>query len=742
MNRKYGQRTVRKVLALSISTMGLTVVAPVMAQSETPSEEVLRLIRPDSEVGIGVLNVSQGKFSFGDYNGMQKKGSQLIGEVRVNKRGEDNANYVDIVGNNLGLDSQNLRIRGGEQGNYGLSFEYDQIHKLWSDSYQSPYLNLGSTSVTLPAGWVAGANTTALTAASANMRTFNLETERRSIALGLTKLLPGGWDVEVNYKREKKDGNRLIGSTYGTGGGNPKSVLLPEPVDYTTDLFGAIARYTTKDLQLQLVYSGSFFKNANSALAWVNAFTAPVAALSPAQLGLPPDNQAHQISAALGYKLTKDTRLSANLSFGRNTQNEAFLPYSNNPALTVTTAMPRSSLDGKVNTTHLDMKVTSKLTPQLSLLAAYRYDDRANKTPQSTYVYIQGDSANQAAVGGATTRTNLPGSSTKHQVEVELDYRLAAHTKLKAGYDFDYVKKTFEAITSEWEHTLKGEVHQHFSDNASGGLGYAYSDRQTSLYDASLPFNQTFSAAYVATQLPNAWDNNPYQKKFFLAPRSRDKIRAFLDFEPASKLNVHLGVDYKNDAFKESYYGLQKSQNWAEHLDANYAASDALTARAFVSLDQFTSFEKSNTLAAGCGAKGTPTNPACEWGLEIIDRGLTMGFGMTYKPAAKYQLGVDYTQSSWRGKTNIPVLGVTAGAGATPLPDNTSKLHRIDMFGTYQLEKDMSVGVKYIYERYRVADWATQDVVFNTLANVLGTNQTVPNHSVHALGVSLNYQFR
>ncbi len=755
MNQQVHRRAARKTIAASISAMGLVLAVPALAQSEAPSDEVLRLIRPDSEVSVGVLDVSKKSYKFGDYNGMQKSGDHLIGDVRINKRGEDNANYLNVTGTNLGLDSRNLRIQFGEQGNYGLSFEYDQIHKLWSDSYQTPYLGAGSTNLTLPAGWVSGATTATMTTLAGSMQSFNIETQRKSIALGLTKLLPGDWDVAVNFKQETKQGNRLIGAVIGNSGGNPRAAVLPEPVDYVTRQFDAVARYTTDKLQLQLAYSGSLFDDKKTGLVFQNAYNgatwgAGVVGIVTypfgfGQIGLPPDNQAHQISGALGYSLSKATRLAANLSFSRMTQNEAFLPYTVNPGLTSPIGLPRSSLDGRVNTTHLDIKLTSKLDPKLNLVAVYRYDDRANKTPQSLYNYIGGDSANQAAAGAASDRIrfNLPGSSRKQQLDLELAYRVAAHTKLKLGYEYDWVKKTFEAISSEREQTLKGEVHQHFTDTASGGLSCARSDRRTSTYNGSDPFFATFTPAYIATfPAGQQWDNNPSQKKFFEAPRVRDKLRAFADFEPAARLNVHLGVDYKIDNFKDSYYGLKKAQSWAEHVDANYAATDALTMHAFATIDQSYTLEQSNTLAAGCGAKANPTNPACDWAISLVDRGLTTGFGMSYKPGAKYEVGVDFTHSFWRGLTRTPVLGAVSGVGVTPLPDNTTRLQRLDLYGRYQIEKDLSLGLKYIYEHYSATDWATQDVVYNTLANVIGTNQTVPNYSVHAIGVTLNYQFR
>jgi MtrB/PioB family decaheme-associated outer membrane protein len=764
MNRNLDRRAVRKVLAASISAMGFATFAPAaVAQSEGLSEEVRNLIEPSSTLTVGVGSVSSktvpntsvGNWSsnrnymFGDYNGMYKTGGHLIGDVEINKRGDNNANYFELKGTNLGLDSRNLQIRGGEQGNWGLKLEYDQIHKLWSDSYQTPYLGAGSDRLTLPAGWVTAGTTATMTALQGSMQSFNIETQRKSIALGLTKLLPDGWNVAVNYKHETKEGNRLIGAIFGTSGGNPRAAVLPEPVDYVTRQFDVIARYTTDKLQVQLAYFGSLFDNKKQGLVFQNAYNSYAAAVNYpngfGQLGLPPDNQAHQLNGSFGYMFSKETRLAGTLSVGRMTQNESFLPYTVNAGLTSPMALPRSSLDGKVNTTHLDFKLTSKLDPKLNLVAAYRYDDRSNKTPQAQYNYIGGDSANQAAAGAVSDRfrTNLPGSSRKQQIDVELDYKLAAHTKLKLGAEYDWVKKTFEAITSETEATVKGEVHQHFNESTSGGLNYAYSDRKTDSYNAAAPFIASFSPAYVASMGAASlqWDNNPFQRKFFLAPRLRNKLHAFLNFEPAPKFDVHLALDYKDDNYKDSYYGLKRTKTYAQHFDASYAASDALTMRAFVSNDRTYNVEKSNTLAAACGGgKANPTAPGCEWAANILDHGLSTGFGFAYKPAAKYEFGFDYTRVFWTGENNM-----SAGAGLTQpttLPANVSNMHRIDLFGRYQLEKDMSINVKYIYERMRVADWSMDGVVSNTLANVIGTNQTSPNYNVHAIGVSLSYQFK
>ncbi|QDX82208.1 hypothetical protein B9N43_13710 [Denitratisoma sp. DHT3] len=759
MTRKIDTRFTPNVLAVSIAFIGFNCCGDAWADDD--ADDVRRMLRPESEVELGVRHVTAtGNDKFGDFIDADT-GNQVIANVRVVQRGENDASYFTIDGRNLGLDSRSLKIEGGQQGNFGVRLEYDQLPKLFSDSYQTPFVNPGDTRLVLPAGWVASNATTGMTALATGMRSYDVETLRKSLALGLTKSLSGNWDIAVNFKRDTKEGDRFIGAVIGNSGGNPRAVILPEPVDYTTDQFEATARYTTAKLQLQFGYYGSFFKNANTALSWQNPYAniAGTAWGNPAvgyplgfgQIGLPPDNQFHQFNASGGYNYSKDTRISGSFSFGRMTQDESFLPYSINSGLLVTTAMPRSSLDGKINTTHADFKITSRLTPKLHFTGSYRYDDRDNKTPQSEYWYIGGDSQNQvstvpAIADRARVRTNLPGSSTKQQIKADFDYRLTMHTKLKFGYEYDWVKKTFEAISSEREHTFNASVDHRFNDMAAGGLAYVWSDRTTSAYNAGAPFLASYSdPAYIASILPiNAadnglWDNVPTQKKFFLAPRKRDTLRAFANLSPIDRLDLQFSIDHKNDDYYKSELGLRNATGWAANFDASLAATDALTAHMFASWEKYESNQRSAQLGA---VKANYLNPGWHWTTDIQDNTFTMGAGLRYKPEGPFEFGGDVTHSDSTGRIRVAVGSlIAATAPALPMPDITSKLNRLDLFGRYWVKKDLSINLKYVYERYTSNDWAYDDVSAATLANVIGTNQASPDYKMHMLGISLSYRF-
>lgn len=749
MTRKHEKKYARKVLAASISVIGLTTTFA--ARAGDADDEVRRLLRPESEVEIGVANTSKDSYKFGDFTGMGESGTYLIGNLRMVQRGEKDAGYLEIVGRNLGLDSRNLRVEGGVQGNYRMHAEYDQLPKLFSDSYQTPFINPGARIMTLPAGWVEANATGGMAQLNGSMRSFDVKTTRKSLSFGASKKLSPEWDMSVDIKRENKDGNRFIGAVIGNSGGNPRAVILPEPVDYTTDQFEAVARYTTTTLQFQVGYYASIFKNGNTSLAWQNPY-ANIAGTAwgnaavgysgggYGQIGLPPDNQFHQLNASGAYRYSEATRLSGSLSFGRMTQDEPFLAYTINPALTVGVPLPRASLDGKVETMHADLKLTSLLMPKLRMNAAYRYDDRDNKTPQAEYWYIGGDSQTQTAAGTGKIRTNLPGSSTKQQISAELDYHLASHTKAKLGYEYDWVKKTFEAIDKEREHTVKAGVEQRFGETVSGGVSYAYSDRKTSDYNAGAPFLASYSSTYW-NPMPadQRWDNVPTQKKFFLAPRKRDKLRAYANFSPAEQLDLQFGVDYKNDDYHQSEFGLQKAEGWMANIDASLAASEAVTAHLFATLEDYKTTQRSAMLGA---VKLNYLNPGYAWLAPINDRTLTFGAGLRVKPGGKYEFGGDFSHSNSTGKISVETGSLIAAASqAKPMPEQIARLNRVDVFARYWLQKDLSINLKYVYERYWSTDWGYDQVAPGTLASVIGTNQVSPDYKVHLIGASVSYRF-
>lgn len=794
------------------ATAGET-AAPVM----TTTEEVKRRRQPKSVIEVGIGKTSNDSYKYGDYQGLEKAKPYLITNLLVSRRGEDNASYLDITGRNLGLDARNLKIKGGKQNDYGVRLEYDQLTRLRSDSYQTPYSGMGSAVLTKPSTWTLAPapgtfaftttsviNTQNMTDLAANMKHFNVQTQRKALGLGVNKTLPDGWYVAANFKREKKDGTKLTGASMQIGsGGSRGSVIIPEPINYNTDQFEVSMRRASEKMNLQFGYYASLFSNANQSTTFDNLFYNPGNTLGSAatgRIGQMPDNQFHQLNASGAYNLTEATRLTGTVSIGRMTQNQTYLPYTTQNIMPTTT-----SLNGKIDTTHADIKLNSRLMPKLNLSAGYKYDDRHNRTAVNQYTYQAADNTLAVAANSQTIRWNTPLSNTKQSLYADLDYQLTSATKLKLGYDHEKVAHTYEATKGDSENTVKGEIKHSFSDTATAGLGYARSDRRTaSTYDEATALQDTYTATYLATLCNNAytflykgvvtpctganlawsvagvasgtnatypWLNTPAMQKYFMADRKRDKLRLYANAAPADKLELQFDVNYTHDKYPANVdsFGLVRAVNWAANFEANLAATDTVNGLFYTTLEDYSTDQNGHNGGQGSIAWGTAnqlliTNldrqnntaafDARTGTINRKDRSLTLGVGFKVKPGGSFDWGGDLTHTTTTGMTSYSNLGIgiapggiaTATAPANPavilpLPDVVTRLTRLQFFGKYQLQKDMTLNMRYAYEKYVSKDWAWDGQTLVSAPQLVGTAQTSPKYNIHMVGVSLSYLF-
>ena len=196
---------------------------------------------------------------------------------------------------------------------------------------------------------------------------------------------------------------------------NPRTSLLTEPVDYQprgghrAALVGRTTLEIGYEIGLRRPRSLTGRTVARSRLGRRRRY--PTASAQ----ALPPDNVFHQVRAAGGYSLPYKTRISANGSFGWYRQNDDFLPYTVNPALAVTTPLPRGDAGGKIDATNLGLRITSRPLTKLRLSAGYRFDDRDNNTPRDVFIYVPGDSLPQDTITSNRARINLPNSYRLHE---------------------------------------------------------------------------------------------------------------------------------------------------------------------------------------------------------------------------------------------------------------------------------------------------------------------------------------
>ncbi len=508
------------------------------AQAADGDDAVRRLTQPTNVVEIGAGYVSQDSFKFGEYNGLNQKG--IYGIFNFDLRGGGNYENGDptrwrATGTDLGLDTREVTIEYGQQGRFRINFDYDELRRNRSDTYQTPYLGTGSDTLTLPSNWlkpfvpqVSGTNinfrslspTTGLASSNvggvvtpptaAQQTTVNniiaadlpafhnvdLDTKRTTYKGGFSYDIDPRWQFKVSAQHEKKDGLKPMGAVSSQV--SEFAAILADPIDQTTDQYNVSLTYTGEKAFMQVAYYGSVFKNDISSLTWqdVNDPT------KTATLSSAPSNSFHQILLTGGYNFSPTTKLVLNGSYGRNTQNDAFLTAGQNNQFPL--GLPVSSLDGKVVTTAFNAKLTAKPIKDLNLVAGYKYDNRDNQTPVNTYFFqdanearAAGASAFNAALGlpANTLGTNIniyanrPYSKKVNQFDVDADYAVAKGQRLQAGYEYQEIERKCDGswincadAPKTRENTLRAEWRANVVENLSGRVAYAYSERRVN-YD-------------------------------------------------------------------------------------------------------------------------------------------------------------------------------------------------------------------------------------------------------------------
>ncbi len=646
------------------------------------------------EGGIGAQ--SDDSYHFGRYNGHQDNGGFVNAAGEYRYRGKDDASYLDIRAEDLGLDTRELVVEGGRQGKYGIGLVYDEIPNNRVSDTRSPFRSSGDGQLSLPPGWIPSDSTATMPTLASDLVDTPLETQRDRLGVKFSYVPARDWELSGHFRREEKDGTKDVGATISFN----QTVILPVPVNYQTDDFGLAAGYKGERLQARLAYAGSLFKNDAERIAWDNPFAN--APSSPSgQMADAPDNQFHQISAQLGYQLTDTTRLGASLARGRMTQDETFLPYTVNPAIP-SAALPVASLDGEVDTTLAKVEVYSRPTTKLRLDASYTYSDRDNQTGVNTYDYVVTD----VTAGGL--RQNRPYSFEQNLLRAKAGYRLSGNADLSLGVDHDKMERTYQQVEETEDLSVWGRLRMRPFEMVEATLKLTHSNRDASPY----------------TPLSG---ENSLMRVHYMADRDRDKVGFEVTLTPTEKLSLGIEVDYLEDEYSEMYLGLQEASGMTSNLNLAYVFSERLSATAYYT------HEKLESEQAGSGwdvdpALGVP------WLASDSNRTQTFGFGLKWAAIpSKLDVGADFVYADYSGKMQY--------AGGVDLPELSSTLTGVGVDGVYSLKDNLSLRGAYRFERYKESDWAKNGAV-DAIPTLLSLGEGPQDSDVHLVTLSVRYEIK
>ncbi len=698
----------------------------------------------------------------------------------------------------------------------------------------------GRFTTTLPAAPTAGQLATSNAIIGADLpdfHHFDLSTKRTRTDLGFSFNVDPEMDLKFSYRHENKDGNKPMGTVTRATGGDI-STIIPDPINQSTDQFNVSMNYTDKKEFFQAAYYGSLFHNDISSVTWQNwADPTKFATMSSA-----PSNQFHQFSLTGGYNFTPTTKLVMNGSYARNTQDDAFLTDASTPVVPATSL--KGLVVTKAFNIKLTTKAASNLNLSAGYkyddrdnrtpVNIYQYAD-ASEAPVANASFPAGPNNPYGAVLAQNANANRPYSKKLDQFDLGADWRMTQDQWLKGGYQYQKIDRScndatwidcVDAATTK-ENTLSAEYRNSVLENISGRVGYARSKRTVEDYNEDaflalvpyanvIPAGQTMSA-YQALQLygltgygpalgynggvfvnntffpsnnalPNALyaNNNRISeligmRRYNMADRNRDKLRSSIDWQATDQLFLQAGIDYNQDDYSQSVYGLQNAKSWALNLDGTYAASQELSFTVFYTYEDQRSESAGNTystnsntanvggfttVSGGCYStvidrnNNAKTDPCNNWSADMRDKVDTLGFEFKKKNFFSQKLDVvgDLVFTRARSENNVSggnyvtnpyaVAGQPAGTvamyfiPATSLPTVSTDTIELRLNGRYKLDKASTVQVGYTYAHMKSRDWAYDGMQNGGLSGVLPTLEQAPNYSVNVIVVGYQYLWR
>ena len=469
------------------------------------------------------------------------------------------------------------------------------------------------------------------------------------------------------------------------------------------------------------------------------------------------------------------------------------------------------------------------------------YDNNTTPTGTSPFAYLF-PGTTPALGTNVNINANTPYSKRTNQIDLDGDYKLTGTQHLKGGWQ---TQRSDRFCTGSWincadaphssENTLHGDWFGNLGETVSARLGVAVARRKveydenaflavvpmagqlldpatpggypagTTAYDAlvalgltgygpvsgRLPVGGALAAFYFpnnSAMLQRYYGNrNRFSeliglRRYNQANRKRTKLNSSVDWQPSESVSLHGGVEFADDHYADSVYGLQRVSNWAFNLDGSYALSDKLSVGLFGTYDAQrqrsagntyvdnavpTAAQAAQTVVGGCYANNgdrlnnQKIDPCLNWGTKTLDQTATLGLNIESKKLMGSRLDVSGSMVYSQSRLGIGVTGGAyvanpyAGVAGNPtssigayyipasaLPTNTVKSLEFKVGGIYRFNDLQAIQAVYGYQRLASHDWYYEGLQPGGSQQFLPTYEKAPNYKLNSLGLAYVLSFR
>ncbi|WP_351088643.1 MtrB/PioB family decaheme-associated outer membrane protein [Shewanella sp. S1-49-MNA-CIBAN-0167] len=639
-------------------------------------------------VGVGIgYNSEDDIQSANAFNSSNQTAGKVDADIKYQG---DNGYQAKVVANNMGMDNGRMEIDAGKLGLYRLNLGYRSIATYQSNNALSPYQNIGSDNLTLAGDWVTAGASSDMPMLYNSLTPFELSLKRELASLGFEYQTESLFTTYVNFQREEKTGTKIASGSFFN-----QSMMLAEPVDYTTDILNAGIKLRGDNWFTSLNYSGSVFSNNHQQLGFDSAFNPTFGAQTRGYIALDPDNEAHTISL-MGQYNDSITSLSGRLRLGQMTQDQQLT------SLGYSYSLPADSIDAKVDIAGMTLKAVTKLSRAWRLTGSYDYNDRENNTKIEQWTQI--------SINDVTGKVvyNTPYDHTSHRAKLSTDYRISHDIKLDAGYDFRRDERSNQGRETTDDNNVWARLRLNSFDMWDMWLKGSFSKRDGS--------------EYLASESSSA-EQNPLLRRYYIADRDRTQVEARINHTPMDNLNIDFGVRYAFDDYTDTQIGLTESKDTNYDININYMINNDININTFY-----------NHQIIKSAQSGSANVSIATWQADIEDTVDVVGAGLSYNNLmdSRLRLGLDYTYSDSDSTTQVR-QGVSGDYG-----DYFAKVHNINVYAQYQATDKMSLRIDYKMEKYLDNDDAN-DIEPDTIWNVMSLGNLQHDYTAHMIMLNVRY---
>ena len=719
------------------------------------------------EVGARAFSGNRSSSKFEEYRDYRPG---LFGNAFIHDESADRTRAFDVIAVNPGYDDQRISLGYGRYGSWEVQALVDEVPHRFSDTARTIYTPVSpgllvlspGTQAFLADGGVTATQSARLAATLAKAGLTSLEFQQTNTSFS-GKFTPGEhWALSADYTKMHKNGTRPIGLGFGSPGNN--FVNVAAPIDQDIHDVKTSAEYRGKGWNVNLGYWGSFFRNGIDTLTVDNPLVAKDTVAAGARQGridLDPDNDAHTFSLAGSKKLDAGwpSRISGTVSIGRRTQDDAFVPQTINTLIqSVALNLPRPSLDGRSDTTLVNLTYSGRPTKDVNVNGRFRYYDLASKTPDLT---LFGHVVNDRSLT-IETRDTHPTEYTKENASLDGAWRLSRELTWRGGYEHERwdrpdhreVTTTKEDIWKtglDWRPDREDRwlVRTDFSAGAKVGSDYN-------------PFAH-FHNVQEEDDLTLLQLQSPLLRKFDLANRRQEKAQLMAQYTPRQDVTVGVTGIYGLSDYDASPLGLQTDERISLGADGTWQMNERTRWSSFLTLEKIRArqLDRFRTRTAVGAVVTLFDDPLNDFNSSTIDRVNTFGGSFDYaiKPG-KWDCTISWVRQLARGQTLAsPVPGSVLPAGAPDagnavnFPELRDQLDTLSAILRHHLKENLSLQLEYRYEHYQQDNFKLDGLQpFMASSNVNGNGvvsastdvflgDQLGNYNVHAFAVSALQRF-